>query len=100
MRVYAVEINGVLAERTESWFPLDPIPERVALLRAIKDRGDTIIIHTSLVNTHSGLGNVFRWLGINDVPYSDVWVQNGKPRADAYLETWQDLERAATDAES
>lgn len=91
-----VDLDGVLAEYNE-WkgiFHFGPVIEGAKeFLQKLRDRGFFIVINTC--RGHVELNGytpkylaqqVENWLKLNDLPYDDVFVGQGKPPAHAYID--------------
>lgn len=96
MRI-CVDLDGVicrLKQQGESYADLLPVEGAVEKLRALREHGHTIIIHTARhMKTCSGnpsaaVAKIGRttldWLDLHGVPYDEI--QFGKPWADVYLD--------------
>jgi hypothetical protein len=84
----AVDLDGVLAEY-DHWQGKEhigpPISGAHLFLTELRLLGFTIIIHTSR-RERGALDYVRVWLNQNDMPYDEVWDQEGKPLAVAYVD--------------
>ena len=73
--IVAIDFDGTLVE-------LDtPLPGAKDALRALREQGHTIIIHTC-----NNVEWVQQVLNNNDMPYDSIWDKPGKPRATAYVD--------------
>lgn len=86
--IFAVDFDNVLMDphnRVPGYKMGRPIPGAVAALRAMRERGDTIIIHTVRANTGpASCWHVEEWLNHFQVPFDRVTAI--KPNADAYID--------------
>ena len=73
-----------------------PVTGCLESMRLLKERGDTILIHTARIMDECDIKHVKDWLVYFGVPFDDICIY--KPMADLYIDdkgvtftSWQDL---------
>lgn len=86
MATWAIDFDGVIHDRAH---PITgrrmgpPMEGAKEALISLKRRKHTIIVHTTMGNTPSGIKAVEEWMKYYDIPYDKVLA---KPFADVYLD--------------
>jgi hypothetical protein len=93
----AVDIDDTIVKQEEDFDITEfgiPLPNAIEALNKLRLNGWTIILHSCRTTPDVNPGydleilkmNVMMWADENGVPYDDVWVGEGKPLADVYLD--------------
>ncbi len=84
---HAIDLDGVIHDHLH---PVEgkrmgaPMEGAVEAITALRDKGDTIIVHTVKATTESGRCAVIDWLNHYNIPFDDVTAI--KPNCDVYLD--------------
>jgi hypothetical protein len=83
MGIYAIDIDNTLCSQELGGYQYcKPFISRINLVKRMKLRGDTIIIHTARGNQHRGITEA--QLKVWGVPYDELVMD--KPKADKYID--------------
>jgi hypothetical protein len=84
--ILAVDFDQTIHDKRN---PLDgkkmgaPLPGAQEALMDLYDAGNTIIIHSTMANTQTGMQAIADWLEHYDIDYHNIV---GKPHADYYID--------------
>ena len=99
-KTVAVDVDGVLAYWQHGMRRKgvigEPNPGAREFMIFLKECGHRIVVYTTrckiMPSIESGIGavvlqeRIVQWLALHDIPYDEVYIGQGKPFADAYVD--------------